>query len=178
MKKQSFSLVLIAALMISCASTGDSSFSTAEENQASIGPASQGNEMGRANNNTPDLSSIEGSEWKLVEVYIDGRNTLFSRNTLPEDLKNFFTLNFNGVIISGVGAPNRYSAPYTITNNQISIMPMLSTMMASFFQPPNLTEHDFFNYMQNANRWNLADGNLELYSKGADGKETVLIFIR
>jgi len=164
MKKPLFPVVIITILMIGCASaqTDASGFSDSEDN-----------EMKRATVN----NSIEGNEWKLIEVYIDGRNTRFSRDTLPEEPGNFFTLNFDAQNVSGVGVPNRYSAPYTLGDNQaINIMLMRSTMMASFFQPENLSEHDFFTYMQNSYSWKLANNTLELLSKTRDGGEVRLVF--
>jgi len=138
---------------------------------------SQRNETSRTNDNVSSPSSIIGHEWKLIEVYIDGRDTLFNRNTLPAEPGNFLTLNFDAQNISGVGVPNRYSAPYTLGDNQnISIKLILSTMMASFFQPENITEHDFFTYMQNAYSWRFANNNLELLSKTAAGGEVRLVF--
>ena len=172
MKKQIFSLVL-TALVISCASASGPS---AEGNwMSNTGTDAQENEMNRANN-APEFSNIEGNEWKLIEVYVDGRDSRFSRNTLPEDLRNFFTLKFDGGTVSGVGAPNLYSAPYTTGDNQISIMLMRSTMMASFFQPENLTEHEYFTYMQNTHEWKLVNNNLELLSKTENGSEVRLVF--
>jgi heat shock protein HslJ len=166
MKNQIFLLLLIVALAISCASTNTQNFSDTERNEVS-----------RVSANISSPSSTEGNEWKLIEVYIDGRNTRFSRDTLPEELKNFFTLIFDAQNVSGVGAPNRYSAPYTMGDNQaISVMLMRSTMMASFFQPENLSEHDFFTYMQNSYSWKLTNNNLELLSKTATGGEVRLVF--
>jgi len=165
MKKHFFLLVLITALMMSCVSTNTSNISD------------ERNEMSRTNTDISSPSSIQENEWKLIEVYIGGRNTRFNRNTLPEDLKNFFTVNFDTQNVSGVGAPNHYSAPYTLGDNQtISVMLMRSTMMASFYQPENLTEHDFFTYMQNSYSWRLVNNNLELQSKTTAGGEVRLVF--
>jgi len=172
MKKQFFSLVLIAALMMGCASASGSPSAEGYRSSTSV----QGNEMNKTNNNVSELSSIEGNEWKLIEVYIDGKDTLFNRNTLPEELKSFFTLSFDAERISGVGAPNRYSAPYTMGDSQLSIMPVISTMMASFYQPENLTEHEFFVYLQSAYEWKQINNNLELYSKTENGSEVRLVF--
>jgi len=163
MKKQFFLLALIAALAMSCVSTNTSNISD--------------NEVSRTVTNISSPSGIQGNEWKLIEVYIGGRNTRFNRNTLPEDFKNFFTVSFDAQNVSGVGAPNRYSAPYTLGDNQtISVMLLRSTMMASFYQPENLTEHDFFTYMQSAYSWRLVNNNLELQSKTSAGGEVRLVF--
>ena len=170
MKEPFLSIVLVTVLIMSCASakTDASGFSDSGES-----------EMRRANtdSNAPSVSGIEGNEWKLIEVYINGRNSRFSRDTLPEEPGNFFTLNFDAQNISGVGVPNRYSAPYTLGDNQtINITLIRSTMMASFFQPENLSEHDFFNYLQSAYSWKLANNTLELLSKTRDGSEVRLVF--
>jgi len=168
MKKHFFSLVLTAVLIMGCVSV---------KTDGSAVSASGGNEMRGTNNNTQRVSTLEGNEWKLIEVYIDGRNTRFSRNTLPEEPGNLFTLNFDAQNISGVGAPNRYSAPYTKGDNQtLTIMLIRSTLMASLFQPENLTEHDFFNYLQNAYSWSIVNNNLELLSKSQNGGEVRLVF--
>ena len=170
MKKIFLSIVLITVfLMMSCASNDAPASSTVRGSDVSNRTS--------GNADTPNVSSIEGNEWKLIEVYVAGRNTLFNRNTLPEELKNFFTVNFDGQTVSGVGAPNNYSAPYTLGDNQaISIMLMRSTMMATFLEPENLTEHDFFTYMQNSYSWKLANNNLELLSKTANGGDVRLVF--
>jgi len=122
--------------------------------------------------------TITGKEWKLIAVHINNSDTGFNRDALiREEFAPFFTVHFDTDNVSGIGAPNRYSAPYTLGDNQsINIMIMRSTMMASFFQPENLTEHDFFTYMQNAYEWNLVNNNLELRTKTADGGAVSLIF--
>ena len=177
MKKQFFSLVLAAVLMVSCASAKQDISPSEPQGKWSGFSGTGGTGMDKADANTPGVSGIEGNEWKLIEVYLDGKNTRFSRNSLPEELKNFFTLNFNAEHISGVGAPNRYSAPYAKDENRaISIMLIRSTMMASFFQPENLSEHDFFTYMQNAYEWKLVSETLELHSKTENGSEIRLVF--
>jgi len=168
MRKQLFLLVFTAVLAMGCSSAPGSS---SEGNRSGVGG---GNEVNR--DNAVSFSGIEGNEWKLIEVYIDGRDTRFSRNTLPEELRNFFTLNLDGEIVSGVGAPNRYSAPYTLGDNNINILLIRSTMMASFFQPENLNEHDFFIYLQNVYEWILVNEKLELHSKTESGSEVRLVF--
>ena len=127
---------------------------------------------------SPKFSDVVGKEWKLIEVRTGGKNIVFDRNTLSnEDAGDIFTMNFDAETISGTGAPNSYSAPYTLSSKQsISIMPVRSTMMAAIRQPEKLRENDFFTYMQNVSTWNLAKNNLELYSKTEDGGEVVLVF--
>ena len=127
--------------------------------------------------NTGAKMDLIGHEWKLIGVYIDGVDTQYRREIQPKEIIICFTLNFDGQIVSGVGAPNRYSAPYTIGENQnISIMMVRSTLMASLFEPYNLTEHDFFTYIQNSHSWRVLNGQLELNSKTADNKNVRLVF--
>jgi len=170
MNKQLFSLFLTAALMVSCASSNANASGLRDAGGNASDPSSSGT-------NAANPSSLEGYEWKLIAVFINGNNTQFNRNSLPAELGNSFTLNFSTDLISGVGAPNRYSAPYTLGDNQaISIMVMRSTLMASFLEPENLKEHDFYTYMQNSYSWKLVNNNLELQSKTANGSEVRLVF--
>jgi heat shock protein HslJ len=170
MNKQLFSLLLTAALMVICASSNASASGLRDAGGNTSDPSSSGT-------NAANPSSFEGHEWKLIAVYINGNNTQFNRNSLSAEMGNFFTLNFSPELVSGVGAPNRYSAPYALGDNQaISIMVMRSTLMATFLEPENLSEHDFFTYMQNSYSWKLANNNLELLSKTRDGDEVRLVF--
>jgi heat shock protein HslJ len=127
---------------------------------------------------SPQFSDVTGKEWKLIEVRIDNKNINFNRATLVnEGFGEIFTLNFDAQNISGVGAPNRYSAPYTLDKNQsISVKLARATLMAPIREPEKLKEHDFFSYIQNASSWNLAGQNLELRSKTESGSEVVLVF--
>ena len=153
MKK--FLILLTALLIMGCASTG-------------------------RGNSGPDFSDIIGKDWKLIEVHIDGKNSQFSRSSFQNNpfMKDMFTLKFSEKTVNGTGAPNLFGSQYTQGNNQtISILPMAATLMAPIpFLPENLTEQDFYTYMQSAQKWGLVNRNLELYSKTADGKAVTLIF--
>jgi heat shock protein HslJ len=155
MKRKFFACILVAAFMIcilttSCATTG---------------------------RNIQNVLDIEGKEWKLVQVYINGVDIQFRRDGQPEMFRDIFTLNFDGQMVSGTGAPNLYSAPYTTGENQaISIMIMRTTMMAALFEPENLSEHEYFNYLQSAYSWDLVNNNLNLKSRTQDGREVRLVF--
>jgi heat shock protein HslJ len=124
-------------------------------------------------------TELAGKEWKLTEVRINDVNTGFSRNDLARIgySESFFTLTFNAETVYGIVAPNNYGAPYTLqAGSQISISMMISTEMAPLFELDTLREFDYFNYLQNAASWNLANNNLVLNSKAADGKAVTLIF--
>jgi len=126
----------------------------------------------------PKFSDVIGKEWQLVEVKTEAQSTTFNRENLTaEGFGNIFTLNFDAERLSGVGAPNRYTAPYKVDKNQvISVQLIAGTLMAAIREPEKLKEHDYFNYVQNAYKWNFSNGRLELYTKNADGKEAVLIY--
>ena len=126
----------------------------------------------------PKFSDVSGKDWNLIEVQVKPHNIDFDRGKLVEEgFGDIFTLRFDPERVNGVGAPNRYFAPYTLENNQaIKISTVSGTMMVPLHAPEKLKEHDFFTYLQNTARWNLANGNLELYTTGEDGVEVTLIF--
>jgi len=126
----------------------------------------------------PKFSDVTGKEWLLVEVKTESQGITFNRDNLNADgFGNIFTLNFDAERLSGVGAPNRYTAPYKVDKNQvISVQLIAGTLMAAIREPEKLKEQDYFNYLQNTYKWNLSDGRVELYTKNADGKEAVLIY--
>jgi hypothetical protein len=48
--------------------------------------------------------------------------------------------------------------------------------MAPLREPEKLKEQEFFAYLQNATKWNMVKGNLELHSADNNGTATVLVF--
>jgi heat shock protein HslJ len=162
MKKQILFVVLVTALVVSCSN-----------NNGERVPRAVDKNSGEKHN----FSKITEQEWKLTEVHINGNKTQFNRSDLSEFFTDSFTVNFDGQTISGTGAPNLFSAPYTLGKNQtISIMPMRSTLMASLFEPEHLSEHEFFTYLQGANVWKTVNNNLELFSKAENRREIRLVF--
>ena len=159
-------LLLVAAIVLGCASTNGTPNDTNTESNAGRSldnNAAVSSEGG--NTDTVNLSSVINIQWNLIEVYIDGTDTQFRRAYQPAVQNDLFILTFNGEMLSGVGAPNRFSAPYKMGEDQtISVMLVRSTLMAALFEPVNLREHDFFTYIQNAYKWQLVNGNLELLS--------------
>ena len=123
-----------------------------------------------------DFTGVLDKEWKLTEVYVNDVNIQFSRASQPEAFKDIYVIKFDKEIVSGTGAPNLYSAPYTLGDNQaINIMIMRSTMMASFLEPVNLSEYEYFSYVQNSYEWRLINNNFELLSR-KDNDTVRLIF--
>jgi heat shock protein HslJ len=125
------------------------------------------------------FSDVKDKNWELVEMRNKSETVLFDRNKLKEEgFDNIFTIRFDADRVSGVGAPNQYSAPYTSADKQaITIKPAIQTMMAPLREPEKLKEHEFFSYLMSTTKWNIDNGNLELYSRG-DGGEVVLVFIQ
>ncbi|MDR1587479.1 MAG: META domain-containing protein [Treponema sp.] len=127
----------------------------------------------------PKFSDVSGKEWKLVEVKKQPESIKFDRNTLvSEGFANIFTLNFDAERLSGIGAPNRYSTPYELGKKQaITVKEVASTLMAPLREPEKLKENEFFACLRNIYMWNInSGGQLELLSKGDDGREVTLIF--
>jgi heat shock protein HslJ len=155
MKGIFFTAVIITTMLMSCRSTPQA-------------PASTG----------PTVNELAGKDWKLTEVRINNINTGFNRSDLARSgYTDGFTLSFDNEMIGGVGAPNRYSAPYTLkTNNQIIIALIRATLMAPIREPDKLREHDYFGYLQNAGSWSFVNNNLHINSKTEDGRTVLLIF--
>jgi len=170
MKKNIFMFLMAVMVLFSACAAGIREERAAQESGANNKVSNTGSVMS-------NVSSLVGHDWKLIEVYIGGLNTQFTRSSLPNELRDCFTLKFDGQMASGTGAPNLYSAPYTVGDDQtIRIMMMRSTLMASLFEPENLKEHDFFTYVQNSTSWRIAGGQMELYSKTADDREVRMVF--
>jgi heat shock protein HslJ len=138
---------------------------------------------GAGGSRVPDFTGVRDKNWKLMEVRsrtesAGGKDIIFQRSMLTqEELKDVFTLRFDAERVSGAGHPNRYFAPYTLTEKQgIDIKPMAGTLMAPLFEPEQLKEREFFAYLENTDQWNLVKGNLELRSKDDKGAEVVLVF--
>jgi len=127
---------------------------------------------------SPKFSDVLDKDWKLIAVRGGSENITFDRNKLvEEEFPDIFTLRFDQERVSGTGAPNQYFAPYTLADKQvISISAVAQSQMAPLREPEYLKEQDFFAYLQNTGKWNLAKGNLELHSTGTDGATAVLVF--
>jgi len=128
----------------------------------------------------PKFSNVMDKDWKLIAVRGSPESITFNRNKLVEEgFSDIFTLRFDKERVNGVGAPNRYFAPYTLVNKQdITIKTIAQSQMAPLREPEYLKEYEFFAYLQKTTKWNVTkEGNLELYSKGADGTETILVFV-
>jgi heat shock protein HslJ len=127
----------------------------------------------------PEFSTVMNRDWNLAEIRTKPENIIIERGKLAEEgFGDIFTLRFDTERVNGVGAPNRYFAPYTLADKQgITIKMVAQTQMLAIREPEKLKEHDFFVYIQNVTKWNFVKENLELYSTGEDGAEAVLVFV-
>ena len=135
--------------------------------------------MSVACSSAPRFSNVVDKDWKLIAVRGGSGNITFDRNKLVEEnFADIFTLRFDRERVNGVGAPNRYFAPYTRTDNKqgISIKTIAQSQMTPLREPEYLKEQEFFAYLQNATQWNIVNKNLELQSTGTDGAAMVLVF--
>jgi len=134
----------------------------------------------KTTNTLTDISDALEKDWKLIEVHVNNKNTEFNRQTLiREGFGDIFTIKIDAQSVSGTGAPNRYSAPYTPSAEDITsvkIETVRSTLMAPIHHPEKLREHEFFVYIQNTYKWGLSDDKLELHSKNDSGADVVIVF--
>ena len=122
-----------------------------------------------------DIADIIGTEWILAEVKTKPQNIILNRNS--SDIKELFTMRIDADRLSGTGAPNRYTAPYKLGENQtITVQAIAATLMAPIQEPSNLKESDYFTYLQNAYKWNSSKTKLQLYTKNANGVSAILIY--
>jgi heat shock protein HslJ len=128
---------------------------------------------------TPKFSNVVDKDWKLIAIRGGSGDITFDRNKLVEEgFPDIFTLRFDKERVNGVGAPNRYFAPYTRPDNKqgISIKAISQSQMAPLREPEYLKEQEFFAYLQNTTKWNIVKKTLELQSTDKDGAATVLVF--
>jgi heat shock protein HslJ len=180
-------LVIAAALAVSCGRAPDT---PSGANDSVQGEAAAAEAPVSAANPTPSagFDGITGKDWKLIEVrssadatasaVADAEASRYSRGELAEaGMENAYTLRFDGERLTGMGAPNRYFAPYTQGGGQtLSIGAIAGTLMASFSEPENLKEREYFGYLENAAAWDLVHGQLRIISRNGRGGETVLVF--
>jgi heat shock protein HslJ len=166
--------VIVAVLAFSCKSVPDTPSGVSgpvpdEAAKSAVSPAS-----------VPGFDGVTGKDWKLTGVRSSSGSAAsrFSRRELAEaGMENAYTLRFDKERLSGMGAPNRYSAPYTQGAGQtLSIRAIAATLMASTREPENLKEPEYFDYLENVEKWDLVQGELRLISRNRGGGETALIF--
>ena len=123
------------------------------------------------------FSDVQGRDWVLVELK-SGANSISIKRPAANGMGEIYTLKFDADRLSGVGAPNRYFAPFTAGDGHtLSIGMIAGTLMAPLFENEDLKEQEFFGYLNRVNRWELVNKKLELYSSSENNTETILVFI-
>jgi heat shock protein HslJ len=125
-----------------------------------------------------EFKDVQGKEWILQQIKSQGKTVTIDRKKLDaNNMGGAFTINFEEGRVSGMGAPNRYFGPYTVdSNNALGIGLLASTMMAAFYEPEELKEKQFTDYLSNAKHWDIRSKKLYLYSANIAGEDTVLVF--
>ena len=122
-----------------------------------------------------DIKDIRGRDWVLAEIKSSSGTVRIDR-TRP-GAAEVYTLRFEEERIIGVAAPNRYFGPYASgENNTLSMGMVASTLMAPLFENEDLKEYEYFGYLNRVNRWNLLNGNLELYTISENGIQVILVY--
>jgi len=181
-------MLFIAAILLSCASKSGSDVTSSADNVVSVVIESSQVSVS-SDASTSDVVSSEGGntsieksisifnvDWYLTGVFINGTDTQFRRGNQPHVNIELFTLTL-GDLANGLGAPNRFTAPYTTSDDgSINVGLIASTLMAALFEPVNLREHDYFTYIHNSYKWQVVNGSLELLSKAENGGDVRLVF--
>jgi heat shock protein HslJ len=134
-----------------------------------------GGPVGRSN---PSFADVQDKDWILAELRTPSGTVPMDRRKLESvNLGAAYTLRFGPERLTGTGAPNRFTGPYTSGEGQsLSIGPAAATRMMSLVQPEGLSEHEFFAYLARVTSWNLREGRLELNSSTENGGPAVLVF--
>ena len=127
---------------------------------------------------TETANILKDTEWVLIEVKTRPQTIIISQNSQEMmGFENIYTLRFDDDRLNGIAAPNRYSAPYKLDRNQaITVQLIAATLMAPIIEPENLKENEYFIYLQNARKWNISKGRLELHTTGTNNVRAVLIY--
>jgi hypothetical protein len=122
------------------------------------------------------FSDIIGKNWYLTEIRTEPGGVSLDRAAMEADgLGEAFTLTFEEDRISGIALPNRYFGPYTRKGQGIKFDRIVSTLMAGF-KELDITEREYFDYLDRVQRWAWNRDRLELHSTTPTGQRAVLIF--
>jgi heat shock protein HslJ len=142
------------------------------------------------------FSKVERIDWNLAEVKItpkavtmdrtDRTNRTMEANKPPAAIvidrtkaqREIYSIRFQEGRAQGRGADNIYFAPYTAgENNSLTIQRISGTRMLPLFEAGNISENDYFRYLEKVYRWELHDQTLKLYTYDKNNEEAVLEFV-
>jgi hypothetical protein len=130
-----------------------------------------------------DWDRVIENTWQLVSVEKDRMINRVDRKKLEANgMNDTYTLRFSGNYLErrvyGKGAPNNFTAMFGMGDHStISISHILSTKMATIYEPAELKEHEYFRYLERAGRWSMDYAeHLKLFTTDEDGEDVYLIF--
>jgi len=139
------------------------------------------------------FSKVERIDWNLAEVRKTSTAVIKDRTDRTTEAKNttetividrtnaqreIYSIRFKEGRVQGRGADNIYFAPYTAgENNTLSIKKIAGTRMLPLFETENLSEYDYFRYLEKVYRWEFHDWKLKLFTYDKNNEETVLEFV-
>ncbi|MDR1787198.1 MAG: META domain-containing protein [Treponema sp.] len=119
------------------------------------------------------------TDWFLAQIESDGAIITFNRGELADEgFAGAFSIRFAEGRAAGLGAPNRYTGPYTVKGASLSIGQPAATKMLALRQPEGLTENAYFAFLARTTGWRLADGRLFLDTRTEEGGAASLVFAR
>jgi heat shock protein HslJ len=133
---------------------------------------------GGASAKAASFGDITGKDWLLSEVKTAGGSIKMDRRKLAEDdMAGVYSIRFDGERAMGMGAPNRYTAPFIAGEGfSLRIGPAAATLMMGIKDPEGLSEREYFAYLETVTGWALKGGMLELSCKTPSGGSAVLVF--
>ena len=105
---------------------------------------------------------ITGPAWKLVEI---------AGTPVAEGSKaslDFLDTGKPDSRVSGNASCNKFSGKAKIAGTSIQFGPLISTKMACAAASLNAQEMEYLRALQNAERWEMKDHTLAIYSKGSE----------
>jgi len=139
------------------------------------------------------FSKVERIDWNLAEIKNTPKTIIKDRTDRTLEAKKpaaaividrtkvqkeIYSIRFQEGRVQGRGADNLYFAPYKAgENNSLSIQRIAGTRMRPLFELENLSENDYFRYLEKVYRWELHDQTLKLYTFDKNNEEAVLEFV-
>jgi len=110
---------------------------------------------------------------------LTGKTIVLDRAKLnAEGAGDIFTLTVDESRLAGKAAPNRYTTSYKAgENNTLTLSPVISTLMASSYDPERIQEHEYYQYLAKVKSWKINQNKLELYTTDDSNKEAVLVYV-
>jgi heat shock protein HslJ len=125
------------------------------------------------------FDQVRDRDWKLTELRIGDMRTGVVRDGPAALSGDEYTLVFQEDLALGQAAPNRYRSPYELGDDQaLGFNHIAATLMAPLYPPEGIQEGDYFRYLERVYRWDLREGNLELYTATEEGDPAVLVYIQ